>query len=408
MANDIDLIKNLKEYFIEQEGCATSSDWERMIQRAGGTIFIKDYSSFTKYLDNIYNDKNINKLLVSKKYFYDFMIDKYIEFDKKDITEVDIKRQIQDIKIIEFRVLLPLFNSQINSEKVEIVGNHIIQFQSIDKFCEEKQITIPKEVKDIFKEKYFESVPFLETIVKARELEFAENLAKIRTEDFVHVLNFMLFFCYRDAEMISTTTKSGTAERGFIFSEQRWSIKFKKNSPYKARIALESCLEYLTDNKIGNKQIFNIFNNNDKNEIENRIYNAVNWIGLAIAEVNNSVAFMMANNGIESLLQYQPKEMISKSIVASMSEAIAFLLGNDFESRKGYEKKFKELYSIRSKIVHGKSSEVTDDQILEIIDIGVQLIRKLITGKEFKDASTMQKISNYIEKQRYTTLEEKE
>ena len=81
---------------------------------------------------------------------------------------------------------------------------------------------------------------------------------------------------------------------------------------------------------------------------------------MAVAEKENSVAFTQAMYGIESLLQYEQKgEMISKSIVASIAENVAFLLGCNFDERKELEKQFKELYGIRSKIAHGKDRKST-------------------------------------------------
>ena len=89
---------------------------------------------------------------------------------------------------------------------------------------------------------------------------------------------------------------------------------------------------------------------------------------MAVAEKENSVAFTQAMYGIESLLQYEQKgEMISKSIVASIAENVAFLLGCNFDERKELEKQFKELYGIRSKIAHGKSNDISAYEVLDVI-----------------------------------------
>ena len=409
MVKDTDLIKNIEEYLIKDNGSIFESNWDRMIQKSGVTLYIKNDIELKRYIYNLYDSMGISKLFFCKIKFYDFVIDKYIELLIKKDVEVDIRSEIQEMELTEFRVLLPIFNIQIKTKKIELVGNTVVQFQSIDKYCEENQFVIPDYLKESYTEKYFAFVPFLEIVVKARDMEFAEVFAKEKLEEFIHILNFMLFYCYRGIETISSVTKGGTLERSFIFTKQNWTIKSKNNHPNIKRITLEHCQEYLSDDKNGNKQIFDIFNKSNRNEMEKRIFNAVNWIGMAVAERNNSMAFSMASYAIESLLQYQQKgEIINKSIVASMSEAIAFILGNNFDERKSYEKKFQDLYGIRSKIVHGKSSDITDYQTLEMIDLGVQLVRKLLTDEKFRKDLSPENIKDYIYRQRYTTLGDKE
>ena len=100
--------------------------------------------------------------------------------------------------------------------------------------------------------------------------------------------------------------------------------------------------------------------------------------------------------------------MFNKSIVASISEDIAFLLGRNFDDRTKYEKEFKEIYSIRSKIAHGKSAEITSYQVLDVINMAKLLVQEFILNPAISDAATMLKITNYITKQRYTVSVEKE
>lgn len=409
MVKDTDLIKNIEEYLIKDNGSIFESNWDRMIQKSGVTLYIKNDIELKRYIYNLYDSMGISKLFFCKIKFYDFVIDKYIELLIKKDVEVDIRSEIQEMELTEFRVLLPIFNIQIKTKKIELVGNTVVQFQSIDKYCEENQFVIPDYLKESYTEKYFAFVPFLEIVVKARDMEFAEIFAKEKLAEFIHILNFMLFYCYRGIETISSVTKGGTLERSFIFTKQNCTFKSKKNHPHIKRITFENCQEYLSDDKNGNKQIFDIFNKSNRNEMEKRIFNAVNWIGMAVAERNNSMAFSMASYAIESLLQYQQKgEIINKSIVASMSEAIAFILGSNFDERKNYEKKFQDLYKIRSKIVHGKNSDITDYQTLEMIDLGVQLVRKLLTDEKFGKDLSSENIKDYIYRQRYTTLGDKE
>lgn len=108
---------------------------------------------------------------------------------------------------------------------------------------------------------------------------------------------------------------------------------------------------------------------------------------------------VQATFAIECLLQYDSKGIpINKSIVASLSESIAILLGDSFQSRKEYEKKFKSLYSLRSKIAHGKGNDVTVLQVLDAIDIAKKTVVAILTNPEIKEAKTIQMINNYVER----------
>ncbi len=210
-------------------------------------------------------------------------------------------------------------------------------------------------------------------------------------------------------EVISSTTNSGTRERHFIVGEGWGQISVSGHPSAIKRLVLDEALDFILDKEIGNQQLIEIFDKSNKNEIEKRITNAVNWLGMAIAEKNNSIAFTQSIYAIESLLQYETKgEVINKSIVATISEAIAFLLGKNYEDRKNIEKNFKELYGIRSKIAHGKSSEITAYQVLEAINLAKRLVQGILTNSALKDASTMQKITNYITKLKYTVVNDTE
>lgn len=219
----------------------------------------------------------------------------------------------------------------------------------------------------------------------------------------------MLYSGIRGAEVISSTTNSGTQERRFIIGEETSNVYSGGHSPLVKRLCFEDAEDFMVNDECGNMQLWRMYDKKDKNEVETRIINAVNWIGMAIAEKNNSIAFTQAVFAIESLLQRQTKgEIFNKSIVASIAEDIAFLIGRDFEERKKYEKEFKDIYGIRSKIAHGKSSEITAYQVLDVINMAKLLVQELIINPVFKDAATMQKITNYITKQRYTVDVEKE
>ena len=410
--NSDEILQKLDDFLIlgPDETISDENMFNYMAIRQGVMIHIKENQdvAFKQYIDKVYSDFHINELLVSRKFFLDFMMDEYISFRSNKKT-CDILSDVKAIDVEEMHVLLPIYFVQIINDNINIENIPFIKYQSIDKYLKTIGMSVPKDIDDIKKDKTFGHIPFVDIVIKAREKDYATEQAKLKLEEIVHVLNFILYSHIRGIETISATTDYGTIDRQFIFTKDTSSMSTKVHPSAVKRITIDDIEEYLNSDGKVYKELINILNKKEKNEIETRIVNAVNWAGMAVSEKNNSVAFTQAIFAIESLLQQQIKgEIFNKSIVASISEDIAFLLGKNFDERKKYEKDFKELYSVRSSIAHGKSSQINPYQVLSAIAMAKLLIQELILNPALKGAVTMQKITNYITKQKYTVINDKE
>ena len=409
--NDGKLILNLSDYLTMNtpEMDFSKEAFSSMEMRQGKTVYVKNGSAFKRYIDEIYHEKHIERYAYSAKEFREFLINTYIRFNGADKIEVNLEQEIERIEIKQCHVLLPIFNVHAHKAKLLIGKTAFIRFQALGGYLKENNYCSPKEMHLITQDSYFADIPFADIVVNARDLHYAFEQAQLRLDEIIHLLNFILYSSYRGLEVISSTTNSGTRERHFIVGEGWGHISVSGHPSAIKRLVLDEALDFILDKEIGNQQLIEIFDKSNKNEIEKRITNAVNWLGMAIAEKNNSIAFTQSIYAIESLLQYETKgEVINKSIVATISEAIAFLLGKNYEDRKNIEKNFKELYGIRSKIAHGKSSEITAYQVLEAINLAKRLVQGILTNSALKDASTMQKITNYITKLKYTVVNDTE
>lgn len=411
MAKDNEKFLKLNDWLsMNREGIM---DGERLMSsfvvRNGITVFINDDANFEYYINQLYSEMSLAKKLISRKKFTDIILDNYIKVNTEPTYKCDIIKQIDEIKIEKMHVLLPVFYVHMHRETVNFGENRFVKFQDIIKVFNVGEYEIFNGMTELGKDNYFCNVPFADIIVESRDFDYAYEQAEIKLEEIVHICNYMLYSGIRGAEVISSTTNSGTQERRFIIGEETSNVYSGRHSPLVKRLCFEDAEDFMVNDECGNMQLWRMYDKKDKNEVETRIINAVNWIGMAIAEKNNSIAFTQAVFAIESLLQRQTKgEIFNKSIVASIAEDIAFLIGRDFEERKKYEKEFKDIYGIRSKIAHGKSSEITAYQVLDVINMAKLLIQELLINPVFKEATTMQKITNYITKQRYTVGIEKE
>lgn len=411
MANDNEKILKLNDWLsMNREGIMDGESlMSSFVVRNGTAVFINDDTKFKYYINQLYSEMSLAQKLISKKKFADIILDNYIQVNIDPAHECEIIKQIDEIKIEKMHVLLPVFYVHMHCETINFGENRFVKFQDIIKVFNIGEYEIFNGMTELGKDKYFYNVPFADIIVESRDFDYAYEQAEIKLEEIIHICNYMLYSGIRGAEVISSTTNSGTQERRFIIGEKTSNVYSGGHSPLVKRLCFEDAKDFMVNEKCGNMQLWGMYDKKDKNEVETRIINAVNWIGMAIAEKNNSIAFTQAVFAIESLLQRQTKgEIFNKSIVASIAEDIAFLLGRDFEERKKYEKEFKKIYGIRSKIAHGKSSEITAYQVLDVINMAKLLVQELIINPVFKDAATMQKITNYIIKQRYTVDVEKE
>lgn len=112
----------------------------------------------------------------------------------------------------------------------------------------------------------------------------------------------------------------------------------------------------LNDSFFKNKQIKRLFSlvpTKDLNSIESRINKTITWIGKGLLSGSNIESIISYCSALESLLIRDSKTIISPSIVASLSEYCAFLLGKSSASRKEIIGIVKSIYSERSAGTHG-------------------------------------------------------
>ena len=126
------------------------------------------------------------------------------------------------------------------------------------------------------------------------------------------------------------------------------------------------------------KVFMNILNNKIKNnqsikaeDIENKIYSSIKYIGRATIESNLEQAFLDLMIAIESLVE---EKDFSQNITDQICERCAELLSNELETRTSMYSKLKALYTKRSNLVHGsKKPKITLSDLYYLRGISLQL-----------------------------------
>ena len=101
------------------------------------------------------------------------------------------------------------------------------------------------------------------------------------------------------------------------------------------------------------KKLFSLVPTNGLTPIENRLNKAITWIGKGLLSDSSIESIISFCSALESILIRDSKTIISPSIVASLSEYCAFLLGKSSSSRKEIIGIVKSIYSERSAGTHG-------------------------------------------------------
>ena len=403
------IFKDLDDFLIyANEENTPSGQWtSNFTIRKGALIYYRKQAKFKQYVEKLYCDLKIKDLSVSRKYFVDAVIDYYIDCKRGDVS-ADIVKTLKQMELNTVHVFLPIYFIQIENNYVKIGDINFVKFQSLKDYASDNNLYVSNDIDRILVDKNFGNVPFVDCVIDVRDNDFAKEQAQIRLIEIINVLNFIIYSHIRGVETFSAISNYGTIDRTFIFSSKNANISINTHPSLIKRITIDEIREFLLGEGKIYINLFDQLTNNNRSEIDNRIVNAINWIGMAVAEKENSVAFTQAMYGIESLLQYEQKgEMISKSIVASIAENIAFLLGRNFDERKEFEKQFKKLYGIRSKIAHGKSNDVSAYDVLDVIGLAKSLVMSFYEIPSLKEAKTMKMVLNYIAKLKYSCLDDK-
>ncbi len=370
-----------------------------------GMFFIPNTGKYNQAVAVLYEKFSPSEMKVGIAKFEELIVPIMLRYNDGN-EMIDLGEVLDKMPIQDFHVLLPIYNIQITDDVIRIGGYSVVKYQYIADYFKSIGITMRGKYTQ---DPYFNYVPFVDFVITGRDNSWAMEKAKAERSLLINYLNMMLFSNIRGIDVISETTDAGSSNRSFIGTLTSFSVSMSTSHPMVKRFDIGEAKDWLNREENGSRKMLAVCKTNGGSELEKRVVNAINWVGMAVAEKNNAIAITQATYAVESLLQNQIQgEPISKSIVASIGEMVAFLLGNNYDSRKQWEKQFKETYGLRSKVAHGKGQDITNDQVLTAIGIAYELITTIVTKPQFKEAKTIQAINNYVEKMRYAYSEEEQ
>lgn len=234
--------------------------------------------------------------------------------------------------------------------------------------------------------------------------EFRAQQAMIKANEIVDILNFLFASCkqriQRGYHKINIVGQPSSNLPQVYISPKSYAWKRLATQFHEIN---EEVIQQLKE--FGAYQVENIFHKaQDKNSpILNRIKSAVTWYSSAVNADIPEIQFVSLMTALEILLvgeiSKDPNQN-SGSISQRLSERVAFLLGNNYQKRLELEKKAKQLYGLRSDIVHGGKKLNDIESLFELESI----VRTIVVVLLKHDFQTWETFIDWEKRQKYTSL----
>ena len=132
------------------------------------------------------------------------------------------------------------------------------------------------------------------------------------------------------------------------------------------------------------------------NTIEDRLLSAMQWAGRASAVERKEEAFLLFTVALESLLlDNQEKQQLRYRFAVRG----AHLLGGSLESKRDISTALKNVYDLRSAVVHSGSTDITDSNRDTVRHFARRAIYRILTTRPFLEMSSQVELEKWFEDQ---------
>ena len=135
--------------------------------------------------------------------------------------------------------------------------------------------------------------------------------------------------------------------------------------------------------------------------MEKRLLNASMAIGESSLSRNTKNSIIYTSMALEILFSLNENSLFQPSIADKLSDAFAFFIGEDKETRLSASKAIKSFYSIRSALVHGGNPKVNNDYII-INSYLRAIIKELLNNEKYVDIKTISDLYTMVKEAQYS------
>ena len=404
------------------ESLATFSTLDKLhkeIMENGGTIFnffnpvgvAGDNSQlFDKIVDSIWlnNDKSVYYLSrkTVKNYCIDVMqaIHYNGEHDTKNNTELKNRwEELLKKEMINYDVVFPLYGVTIDKiTKISLFNAY--NADDYKNFVKSKDFA-----KEILQEPLFEDEEsYLILQVEAKDSGRAIELAKPYFELFEYIAKFWLNNS-RNFDIGIFKYKKWKMEKGLAFSKKNVSVSFNESGSYK-NINISALTKSPTMAHIW--EIMTKYIQGKATQIENRLINAIRWVGMANNDDSNVTKHVQYVFALEALLSHRKKkEIIIPGVAYQLAEFTAFIIGENVntsimtkkELREKVFHEVKNIYDTRSQIAHGNDKNINIHEVNRASKIIYSLIFAILQNDSILKLKSMDELYTWIEDLKFSS-----
>jgi hypothetical protein len=173
--------------------------------------------------------------------------------------------------------------------------------------------------------------------------------------------------------------------------QSNWGSSFQGPSPFSF-----SQIEGRIADQTGFSRASTILGKINPNQIENRLISALQWAGRASVEERKEEAFLLFTVALESLLlDNQEKQQLRYRFAVRG----AHLLGDNLKSKRDISRALKDLYDLRSAMVHSGSTDITDSNRDTVRHFARMAIYRVLATKPFSEMTAEEELENWFEDQ---------
>jgi hypothetical protein len=195
---------------------------------------------------------------------------------------------------------------------------------------------------------------------------------------------------YEEADYV-VPLKTGDSERQIAALHQRIvasgpliGLRIPKNDASPSRAELNRVFARLSE----------LMTKDEPTEIEERVLAAIRWAGRATVKRRREEAFLLYAISLESLVLGREK---NAEITYRLKLWTAHLLKQDAAGRKKLGDRLKELYDIRSAIVHAGSFDVKERQLHDMRRYAKQAALTVLMASHFQHIKTNNELNQWLE-----------
>jgi hypothetical protein len=159
---------------------------------------------------------------------------------------------------------------------------------------------------------------------------------------------------------------------------------------------------FYTDPQYGHDRLWALVGQDQRSQLENKILMAVEWTGKGSHDLDAAKSFVQFMFALEALFTFHEKVFVTPSIASQLAEYAAFVVGQDLDHRLKMVKKVKEFYEKRSGIVHGGSSDISQDDVQQAFFLMRAILRRMTTDAEIVAMRSMAQFNEWVQKRKYS------